>query len=353
MSRGTLFLVAAILSFASAARADEEFTGKVVGVADGDTVTVLRDEKTPVKIRLQAVDCPEKAQPFGQKAKQFTSEMVFGKVVTVKVATRDRHGGTFAWVSVGGKNLNEELLRSGLAWHDKHHARTEKQAKLELEARAAKRGLWADARPTPPWEWRHGKKGATAAGLDFGEGASIGTAESYVCVKDCVRRNRPRAVSPHVIEADCRRSCQKAASATGAFHGNTKSKVFHGPSCKDYSCRHCTAIFKSQQDAVKAGYQPHAQCITASGAGTPLPKQPWSKERACKVDTDCGLLPLRHPCACSPCGRVQAQAANKKAIDELKARWASIDCKPPNCPACAPLVVGDKALCINGQCQAR
>jgi micrococcal nuclease len=75
----------------------EEFQGKVVGVADGDTITVLQGT-TPVKIRLQAVDCPEKAQPFGTRAKQFTSEMVFGKVVTVKVATRDKYGRTVGWV---------------------------------------------------------------------------------------------------------------------------------------------------------------------------------------------------------------------------------------------------------------
>ena len=67
-------------------------------------------DKTPVKICLEAVDCPEKNQPFGTKAKQFTSDMVFGKVVTVKVVTRDLYGRTVAWISVGGKSLSEELL---------------------------------------------------------------------------------------------------------------------------------------------------------------------------------------------------------------------------------------------------
>ena len=149
-------LIVALVAHGSSVFA-EEFTGKVVGVADGDTITVLHD-KTQVKIRLQAVDCPEKAQPFGTKAKQFTSEMVFGKIVTVKVATKDRYGRTVAWIDVGGKSLNEELLRAGFAWHYKQYDKSEKLAKLEQEARAAKRGLWADANPTPPWEWRHGKQ---------------------------------------------------------------------------------------------------------------------------------------------------------------------------------------------------
>jgi micrococcal nuclease len=204
----------------------DEFRGKVVGVADGDTITVLRD-KTPVKIRLQAVDCPEKAQPFGEKAKQFTSNMVFGKVVTVKVATKDKYGRTVAWVSVGGKTLNEELLRAGLAWHYKHYDKSEKLATLEREAKAAKRGLWADANPTAPWEWRHSKKGQSKAGADAAR-----------------------------------------ASPTGVFHGNTKSKVFHRAGCKGYDCKHCTKTFPSVEAAVKAGYRAHNGCVDKTKAGS-------------------------------------------------------------------------------------
>jgi micrococcal nuclease len=326
------FLLLAAISLLPSPALAEEWQGKVVGVADGDTLTVLRD-KTPVKIRLQAVDCPEKAQPFGTKAKQFTSEMVFGKIVTVKVASKDRYGRTVAWVAVDGKSLNEELLRAGMAWHYRQYDKSEKLTQLEQEARAAKRGLWADSTPTPPWEWRREGNVARLLRADSnGKGSKVSG----------------------VIA----RLPAKAGALSGRFHGNTKSKVFHGPGCKGYDCRNCTAVFKDRQDAVNAGYRPHPQCASqgeanAPAAGTPQPRHPWREDRACRADADCVLLPIHSPCACSPCGRVSAEAANKKALETLRASWARMRCQAPICPACAPLVVGDKALCINGQCQAR
>ena len=145
-----LVLLALVLSSRSAA-ATEEWQARVIGVADGDTITVLR-EKVPIKIRLQAVDCPEKAQPFGARAKQFTSGMVFGKLVTVRVATKDKYGRTVAWVNVGGKSLNRELLKAGLAGHYRQYNKDKALAALEQEAHTAKRGLWADATPAPRWQ---------------------------------------------------------------------------------------------------------------------------------------------------------------------------------------------------------
>ncbi len=143
---------------ASAGGEQGDFRGEVVGVADGDTITVLR-EKASVKLRLQAIDCPEKDQPYGARAKLLTSELAFGKTVTVKVATRDQYGRLVAWVYLpGGKCLNEELLRAGLAWHYVHYDKSKQLAGLEAAARAARRGLWADASPTPPWDHRHAKR---------------------------------------------------------------------------------------------------------------------------------------------------------------------------------------------------
>ena len=131
------------------------FTGKVVGVSDGDTVTVL-DHKTPVKVRLEGIDCPEKTQAFGSRAKLFTSKACFGKTVEVKAKTRDRYGRTIGTVLLpGGTSLNQELVRNGLAWWYVHYAPRDKTLKnLESEARAQRLGLWKDPSPLPPWDYR-------------------------------------------------------------------------------------------------------------------------------------------------------------------------------------------------------
>ena len=130
--------------------------GKVVGVADGDTITVLRD-KQPQKIRLYGIDCPEKRQPFGNRAKQFTSDMVFGKAVEVDPVDTDRYGRTVAFVVVGNRLLNEELIRSGLAWvYDRYcyDSICDNWKNFQLRARLDKRGLWGDSGEIPPWEFR-------------------------------------------------------------------------------------------------------------------------------------------------------------------------------------------------------
>jgi micrococcal nuclease len=133
------------------------FEGKVVSVSDGDTIKVMKDDKQ-VKIRLAAIDCPEKKQPYGQKAKQFTADMVAGKVVKVWQTDTDRYGRIIGFVFVGDKNLNKELLSAGLAWHYKQYSRDPELAKLEFQARSANRGLWAEPDPVPPWEWRRLKR---------------------------------------------------------------------------------------------------------------------------------------------------------------------------------------------------
>src|SRR2546425_7886966 len=107
---------AVLLLLALPSLAFADFSDLVVGVTDGDTIKVLRNGKAE-KIRLHGIDCPEKSQPFGTRAKQFTSEMVFGKTVTVHVTDRDRYGRTVADVILpDGTNLNRELVKAGLAW---------------------------------------------------------------------------------------------------------------------------------------------------------------------------------------------------------------------------------------------
>src|SRR2546426_1929918 len=151
----------AILCLAPLALALADFSGRVVGVTDGDTIKVMHNGKAE-KIRLHGIDCPEKAQPYGTKAKQFTSQLVFGKEVTVKDYGLDnnRFKRTLGEIVLpDGRVVNEELLRAGLAWwYRKYVPNRVDLAALEEEARTAKRGLWVDPDPVPPWEWRKQKR---------------------------------------------------------------------------------------------------------------------------------------------------------------------------------------------------
>jgi micrococcal nuclease len=129
--------------------------GKVTGVKDGDTFEILIDRKQEV-VRLAHIDCPERGQPFGKAAKQFASDMCFGKLVFVKEeGRRDRYGRMIATIILqDGTVVNHEIVRAGLAWHFTRYSDDKAYARLETEARAAKLGLWSESSPVPPWEWR-------------------------------------------------------------------------------------------------------------------------------------------------------------------------------------------------------
>lgn len=134
---------------------------RVVNNSDGDTITVLTDNNSQVKIRLYGIDTPEKGQAFGQKAKEFTAKMVSGKVVTIEEIDKDRYGRTVGVVSINGTILNEELLKNGFAWHFGIYCKRpecEQWKKYELKAQGSRIGLWAESSPTSPWEFRRNKK---------------------------------------------------------------------------------------------------------------------------------------------------------------------------------------------------
>lgn len=131
-------------------------TGKVVSIQDGDTIEILY-ERQAYRIRLDGIDCPEKGQAFGTKAKTAASDLCFGKIVTANILDTDRYGRYLAKITLpDGSVLNEELLRRGLAWHYKHYNRESKYANLETSARALKIGLWSDPSPVAPWDYRRG-----------------------------------------------------------------------------------------------------------------------------------------------------------------------------------------------------
>lgn len=135
-----------------------QLRGKVVSVADGDTFTLLTDQKVQYKIRLHGIDAPEKAQDFGTVAKTYLSDLVFGKVVEVEPKDVDQYGRTIGMVTVDGKNVNEELLIAGLVWHYAYYDKNPLWAKLQEQAKAAKLGLWSMASPVAPWLWRRMNK---------------------------------------------------------------------------------------------------------------------------------------------------------------------------------------------------
>jgi len=202
------------VSWGSACSSSTEFNAKVVGVADGDTITVLRD-RSQVRIRLDGIDCPESGQAFGSRAKARTSELALGTVVTVRPRNKDHYGRTVATVLLAdGRNLNHELVRAGFAWWIRKYAPHDSElAGLEAQARGARKGLWSDGHPIEPWEWRNAR--ATAL-----------------------------------------------SNETGAVTGNRSSQVYHAPGCPNgasLSARN-RIVFASAAAAQSAGYRPGRDC---------------------------------------------------------------------------------------------
>lgn len=150
MKKMFLVLLLMVTAFCNA----QTVTGKVVKVKDGDTVVVLDSTKTMITVRLAGIDAPEKNQDYGQNAKQFTSDQIFGKVVTFKEISKDRYGRTVAFVFYEKKNLSEELLKAGLAWHYIKYDKSKYLQELEDTARKNKTGLWSLPNPVPPSEFR-------------------------------------------------------------------------------------------------------------------------------------------------------------------------------------------------------
>lgn len=197
------------------------FEGEVIALADGDTFTILRTlpdgRKAQVEIRPHKVDCPESYQAYGNRAKDFTADLIFRKVVRVTRAQKsDSHDRMVARVELpDGRVLNDELVRAGFAWVDPRYARGDKALyRLEDEARRAKRGLWADLDtakpPIPPWEFR-----------------KHGAAEAY----------------------------------TGPVIGHRTSKAYHHPGCHGLPATKNQVAFKARAEADAAGYHRCRTCL--------------------------------------------------------------------------------------------
>ena len=134
--------------------------GLVVGVADGDTITVLDQQKNTYKIRLQGIDAPEKKQAFGEKSKQSLHDLVHGKQVRIEYDKEDKYGRIVGKITLDDLDICLQQLVLGMAWHYKKYENEQSVPDrvvyngAELKSKSLKLGLWADETPTPPWEFR-------------------------------------------------------------------------------------------------------------------------------------------------------------------------------------------------------
>ncbi|MGG5207340.1 thermonuclease family protein [Chryseobacterium sp. MIQD13] len=130
-------------------------TAKVIGISDGDTITVLLDGNVQKKLRLAEVDCPENRQPFGKNAKKFTSDQVFARQITFTETTKDRYGRSVAKVYYGkGKYLSAEIIKAGYGWWYYSFSDDTDLGKMQETAKNQKLGLWQDKKAISPWDFR-------------------------------------------------------------------------------------------------------------------------------------------------------------------------------------------------------
>jgi endonuclease YncB( thermonuclease family) len=164
MLKAIIGLACAVFLLFNGAVHAEEIVATVVGITDGDTITILTPDHRQVRVRLAEIDAPEAKQPWGQRSKQTLAAFVFG--MQVKVATRgtDRYGRTLGRVYVGSQNINAEMVRAGAAWAYRDYLTDYTLVSFETEARKNSRGLWAmpAEQIVAPWEWRH-NRGSDAA----------------------------------------------------------------------------------------------------------------------------------------------------------------------------------------------
>jgi len=164
-ARAVASLAAVVCLIAAASvSAQSTLSGFVVGVTDGDTLTLLDDSKQQHRIRLDGIDAPESGQPFGNRAKQSLAALAFDRRAEATCAKTDRYERRICKVTVGRVDLGLEQIRRGLAWHLKRYESEQSAedraayAAAEAEARQSGRGLWRDRMPVPPWEWREGRR---------------------------------------------------------------------------------------------------------------------------------------------------------------------------------------------------
>jgi len=154
-----IILLLLLITVSSQIFAKEVITGKVIKVSDGDTINILVNKKQK-RIRLAEIDCPEKKQPWGKKAKTALADMIAGKVVQVEKVTIDRYKRIVGKVFYSGENINRKLVKDGQCWVYRKYNKDPSMLELEAQARDNERGLWRlpENQRIPPWEYRRNKR---------------------------------------------------------------------------------------------------------------------------------------------------------------------------------------------------
>jgi len=137
-------------------------TGKVVSITDGDTIIVRQSGGPSVKVRLIGIDAPERGQAFGTRARQELGELVAGQTVEIVGTEKDRYGRLLGDVRHDGRSINLEMVKRGFAWAYVEYDPPAEYRRAEAEARAARRGLWADKAPEPPWTYRKSRRAGSS-----------------------------------------------------------------------------------------------------------------------------------------------------------------------------------------------
>lgn len=150
MKNGPLLLLSILLHFPLPALA-----GKVVAVLDGDTLELMESGKA-IRVRLANIDAPEKSQPYGQASKQSLSDMCYGRDAQLQKQSIDQYGRTVGIIMCGGIEANRAQVERGMAWVYTMYNRDPSLVQLQNNAKQVSSGLWRDANPTPPWDYRHG-----------------------------------------------------------------------------------------------------------------------------------------------------------------------------------------------------
>lgn len=147
----------------------ETLMGVVINVVDGDTIILLEkteEGKRTHRVQLEGIDAPEQGQDGGKEAKDYLEKLIWGETVTVEYTGNDQYGRILGVVMCGESCANDEMVKEGWAWRYKFST-SRKLASYESEARAGKKGLWAEPDPVSPWEWRDRNKGRTRSKKSF------------------------------------------------------------------------------------------------------------------------------------------------------------------------------------------
>jgi len=227
---GAVAVFAAFVAFPTAQRRFEltplvntTLTARVDSIVDGDTVHVQLADGRKLTVRLDGIDTPEAGEPFAAQARNATRVLLLDQQVQLTVTDVDRYDRLVGRIRLGARDASAELVNAGLACHFTNYSADPVLAAAQLAAQSAHRGFWA-----------------------------VGVQQPR-----CVTGGAP--AQPATTTAAP--ATTTALKASGPFHGNVSSRVYHAPSCKNYGCKNCTAVFDSEDAAKRAGYRPAGDCV--------------------------------------------------------------------------------------------